>query len=102
MSSGTFTVPAPGKYHYDTCVALSGTFALNNQSNLVVQKNGTTISEELDYAAGAETAAHICISDTINAVAGDTIRAQVSSGATGPAIVSSNTKNFFSIYRAGN
>jgi hypothetical protein len=102
MSSGTYTIPVAGKYQVNTALALSGTFALNNQSNLVIQKNGVTVSELLDYAAGAETADHVFLSDIISCNQGDTIRVQVSSGATGPAIVSSNTKNYFSISRVGN
>jgi hypothetical protein len=102
MSSGTYTIPVAGKYQVNTALALSGTFALNNQSNLVIQKNGVTVSELLDYAAGAETADHVFLADSISCNQGDTIRVQVSSGATGPAIVSSNTKNYFSISRVGN
>ncbi len=102
MSSGTYTVPVSGKYQVNTNIAISGTFALNNQNNLVIQKNGTTVSEELDYAAGAETSAHVTLSDIISCLAGDTLRVQLSSGATTPAIVSSNTKNFISISRVGN
>ncbi len=101
MSSGIFTVPVTGKYQINTALALSGTFALNNQQNMVIQKNNTTVSEVLDYAAGAETSAHLVLSDIINCSVGDTLRVQVSSGATGPGIVSSNTKNFISIYKLG-
>lgn len=102
MSSGTYTAPVSGKYQVNTALALSGTFALNNQSNLVIQKNGSTVSELLDYAAGAETADHVLLSDIISCNAGDTLRVQCSSGATVPTIVSSNTKNYISISRVGN
>ncbi len=102
MASGIYTVPVSGKYHISAALALSGTFALNNQSNMVIQKNSVTVSELLDYAAGAETADHVLLSDTISCNAGDTLKVQVSSGATGPGIVSSNTKNYISIFRAGN
>ncbi len=102
MASGVYTVPVSGKYQVNTALALSGTFALNNQSNLVIQKNSSTVSELLDYAAGAETADHVLLSDIISCVAGDTLKVQVSSAATGPGIVSSNTKNFISIARIGN
>ncbi len=102
MSSGTYTVPVSGKYQVNTSVAVSGTFALNNQTNMVIQKNGSTVSELLDYAAGAETADHVMLTDIISCNAGDTLRVQLSSGATGPGIVSSNTKNYISIARVGN
>ena len=102
MSSGVYTVPVSGKYQVNTSLAFSGTFALNSQSDLVIQKNGTTVSEQLDYAGGIITADHVSLSDTINCLAGDTLRVQLSSGATSPSIVSSNTKNFISIFRVGN
>lgn len=102
MSSGVYTVPVAGKYQVNSALALAGTFALNNQSNFVIQKNSVTVSELLDYAGGAETADHVILSDVISCIAGDTLRVQVSSGATGPSIVSSNTKNYISIARVGN
>lgn len=101
MSSGVYTCPVAGKYQVNSALALAGTFALNNQSNFVIQKNGSTVSELLDYAGGAETADHVILSDIINCLAGDTLKVQVSSGATGPSIVSSNTKNYISICRLG-
>ena len=102
MSSGVYTVPVSGKYQVNTSLAFSGTFALNSQSDLVIQKNGATVSEQLDYSGGIITADHVSLSDTINCLAGDTLRVQLSSGATSPSIVSSNTKNFISIFRVGN
>lgn len=101
MSSGTYTVPAAGKYRVTCKVAVSGTFALNNQTIIEIQKNGTATANVTEYAGGVVTAEHVEIVDDVPCVAGDTIRCQLSSGATGPAIVSSNTKNVFSIYRVG-
>lgn len=101
-ASGTYTVPVSGKYHVDCALSVSGTFALNNQTDLQAQKNGTVFAEDLHYAGGAITAAGVKVSDTVSAVAGDTIRCQASSGATSPAVVSSNSKNFISIARVGN
>lgn len=101
MSSGTYTAPAAGKYHVSCAVAVSGTFALNNQTQIEVQKNGTATKNVDSYAGGIITADHIEIVDVVAAVAGDTIRCQLSSAATGPAIVSSNTKNVFTIHRIG-
>lgn len=101
MSSGTYTVPVSGTYQVNCELALSGTIVLNNTVDLQIQKNGTAVSEDLRYAGGALTNFDVGCSDLIKCVAGDTIRAQVSSSATGPAIVSSNTRNFFSIVRVG-
>lgn len=102
MSSGTYTVPAPGKYQVNAQLALSGTFALNNQTVLELQKNNTNVSSKTHFSAAAVTNEHIEISDIINCNAGDTLRIQVSSAATTPAIVSSNTRNAISIARIGN
>lgn len=102
MASGVYTVPAPGKYRVSADLALSGTFVLNNQNIIEIQKNGTAIKNVTKYVAAAVTNDDIHISDEINCSAGDLIRVQVSSAATGPAIVSSNTKNVFTISRIGN
>jgi hypothetical protein len=101
MSAGTFTVPATGKYQVNTALALAGTYALNTNVTFQIQKNGTAVSTFSFYAAAAITAVDPVISDIISCVAGDTIRVQVSSGATTPTIVSSNDRNWFSISRLG-
>lgn len=101
MASGVFTVPTTGKYQVNTAIALSGTFVLNNTSILEIQKNGTAVSNKTHYIAAAITNEHLQLSDLISCVAGDTIRVQVSNSGTGPAIVSSNTKNFISITKVG-
>lgn len=102
LASGVYTAPSSGKYHVTCRVEVSGTFALNSQTDLQLQQNGTAVAEDLRYAGGIITNDSVYVSDDVHALAGDTIRCQISSGATGPAIVSSNTKNFFSIARVGN
>lgn len=102
MSAGTYTVPVSGKYQINCALALSGTIVLNNTVDLQLQKNGSVIAEDLRYAGGALTNFDVGICDVFACVAGDTIRAQISSSATGPAIVSSNSRNFISIIRVGN
>lgn len=102
MSAGTYTIPTSGKYQINSAVAIAGTFALNATSNIQIQKNGTVVSETLNDAGGIITNSNVSVSDIVSCVAGDTIRVQVLSSATGPSIVSSNSKNFFSIARVGN
>lgn len=102
MSSGVYTVPVSGAYHVNTNVQVTGTIALNNQLDAQIQKNGTAVSEFQTYAGGAMTAQNAQLSDIIKCVAGDTIRLQILSSATLPAITASNTKVFFSISRVGN
>ena len=100
-STGIFTCPIPGKYQVNTALALSGTFALNNTSIIEIQKNSSAQANVTEYSAAAVTNEHISASDIVSCVTGDTIRIQASSGATGPGIVSSNTKNYLSIVRVG-
>ena len=102
MSAGTYTIPVSGKYQVNSALALAGTFGLNSTSNIQIQKNGTVVGETLNDAGGIITNSNISVSDIISCVAGDTIRIQVLTSATGPSIVSSNSKNYFSIARVGN
>jgi len=101
LASGVFTCPVAGKYQVNTRVEVAGTIALNTQLDLQVQKNGTAFAEDLKYAGGVMTDQTAQLSDVINCVVGDTIMVQVSSGATTPSIVPSNSKNFFSIQWVG-
>lgn len=102
MSSGVYIIPVSGKYQVNSNIQVTGTIALNSAIDAQLQKNGTAVSEFQSYAGGAMTAQNAQLSDTINCNAGDTIRIQLSSGATLPVIASGNTKVFFSIERVGN
>lgn len=102
MSAGTYTVPVAGKYQINTSLAVSGTFVLNSTSFLTIQKNGADVAANNRYIAATVTNEANQLSDIIQCVAGDTIRVQYLSSGTGPAIVSSNTRNFISITRVGN
>ncbi len=103
-STGIYTCPVSGKYQVNSGIATAGTIALNNALDMQVQQSGSSsqISESLVDAAGAVSNLGTSVSDTFYCLAGDTIKVQVSSGATLPTIVSSNNKNFFSITRVGN
>lgn len=99
MSSGVWTSPCTCRIQINTKLALSGTFILNSTSDLQIQKNGTVFAEDLEYAGGAMTNMTLGSSDQINVNIGDTIRVQVSSSGTVPAIVSSNSRNYIDIYQ---
>lgn len=101
MSSGTFTVPNSGKYQINASLLISGTVALNNTLIMEIQKNGTVVSRNTQYAAGAVTDQKVTISDIVSCVATDTLRIQVSSSATLPTIVSSNFDNYISLALVG-
>jgi hypothetical protein len=102
MASGLYTVPVSGKYHVSAALALAGTFILNNTTVIEIQKNSVAVSNLTRYIAAAITNDGIDIEDTISCVAGDVIRIQVSNAGTTPTIVSSNTRNFISLFRVGN
>lgn len=102
MSSSGYTCPVSGKYQVDAALALAGTFTLNNTTVIEIQKNGTAVSNLTRYLAAAVTQDGIDIEDQVSCLAGDVLRIQVSSSATLPSIVSSNTRNYISIFRTGN
>lgn len=102
MSSGTYAVPVSGKYQVNSALSITGTFALNGTADMQIQKNGTAVSEDNQISGGVLTSIAVNCSDIINCLAGDTIRVQVATSASTPAIISSNSKNFFSIARVGN
>lgn len=103
-TTGVYTCPAPGKYMAIAAIATSGTFALNNALDIQIQQSGSAsqISESLLDAGGVINTLAGEVSDIFNCLAGDTLKTQVSCGASLPTIVSSNSKNYFSIYRVGN
>lgn len=103
MSSGTYTLPIAGTFQVNACIAFSaGSAAAGNAVDVQLQKNGTVSSEVAPVYQSTQVGLPVCIDDVITGVAGDTIRIQASSAATSPAITSSNSKNFFSIFRVGN
>lgn len=100
MSSGIFTIPAGqgGRYQVNVNVQVTGTIALNSVLDMVLQQNNATVAEMQTYAGGAMTAQNGQISDIVTCSAGDTLRVQLSSTATLPAITNSN-KTFISIVK---
>jgi hypothetical protein len=102
MSSGTYTVPTPGKYHCNSQIKPAATFALNNTVIIELQKNGTVVTRNTVYAAAAVTDLNASISDDVSAVTGDTLRIQVSTSGTSPSVSASNFENYFSCARVGN
>lgn len=102
LATGVFTCPVAGKYQVNTALALSGAFILNTTTVLEIQKNGTAWANKTHYIAAAITNEHVQLSDIVDCAASDTIRIQASNSGTGPAIVSSDTRNFLSISFMGN
>ena len=102
MSGGTYTIPVSGKYFIKAVLGVSATYALNNRNDIQILKSGSIVSLNQHYIAGVISADTLEISDEINCLPGDTIQIQALSQGTGPAIVSSNTRNYFIIFRTGN
>lgn len=103
MVSGVYTIPVSGKYQINMALALTAaSAAAGNAVDIQLQKNGTVISEFAPVYQGTQILLPVVLDDLISCLAGDTIRIQVSSAATTPSIVSSNSKNFFSLARVGN
>lgn len=101
LASGIFTCPENGKYQVNASLAISGTLVLNNTSVMEIQVDGTATSNVTHYIAGAITNDQLSIGDVVNCAAASQIRIQVSNSGTSPTIVSSNTKNWFSVARVG-
>lgn len=97
-STGIWTCPVTGKYQFNAGIATAGTVALNSALDMQIQQSGSAsqISEYLVDGAAGLTNLSTSVSDIFNCVAGDTVKVQVSSGATTPTIVSSNSRNYFS------
>lgn len=101
-SGGTYPCPGQGRFQVNAAIDVAGTFSLNATVDLQVQKNGTVVSEDKEFAGGVVTDLAAKVSDIVSCNNSDQITVQVSSSATSPSIVSSNTLNYFSIMRIGN
>lgn len=105
-----FICPVPGYYRIRARLALSATYALNNQVRIAIgsitaqatsSSSIVVASDSITYAGGAETQIDVSIDDEIWFGAGTTILIQVASQGTSPAIISSQTRNTVSIIRTG-
>lgn len=103
-STGVLTIQTPGKYQVNAAIATAGTIALNSALDIQIQQTGSSsqISEGLTDGAAGLTNLSGSVSDIFTCIAGDTLKVQVSSGATTPTIVASNSRNYFSWAWVGN
>lgn len=102
MSSGIYTVPVSGKYSVDSQLALTGTFVLGNDTDLVIKKNGVVVKQSTLRTMGSVAFIQVAVSVLINCVAGDTIQVQLDSAGTSPVIIGSDVLNDVNIHRVGN
>ncbi len=100
-ASGTYVIQQAGRYTVSAGLGISGTFVLNNQYRIAIVKNASVVSDSLNYSGGADTQFNLGITDSVFCSVGDLIVIQACSQGTSPTIVTSNTRNYFSIVRTG-
>jgi hypothetical protein len=102
-SSGTATIPTPGKYQVNAALQIQFTSGASVTSGIEVQVNGTAICRQQNNgSSGNETTRTLQVSDIISCNAGDTVRVQVQTSGLSPSIVSDPTRNYFSLVKVGN
>lgn len=104
-ASGIVTVPISGKWTFNAKVFLNhASVTTGNYCGIRLYKNNATnVSDNYwTWSTTAPTGQDLLISDTIQLLAGDTIRVQVISTGTTPSIGSSDTRNYISYSRVGN
>lgn len=102
-SGSTYTIPVSGKYQINAGLIVGGTWALNGTYQLYIFKNGSNVTEFLEYSGGAETNISGVLSDIVSCLAGDTIQIFCAASSTVPVINNSVTsRNWLSISRVGN
>lgn len=100
-STGNYTCPVSGRYQVNASLILNGTFGTNSNTNLAIQRNGSTVTSSTQYTFSSQSNSPIQINDIVPCLAGDTLRIQAACSATNN-IAASTTENFVSIVRVGN
>lgn len=95
----TYTIPVPGIYKASAAAQVNGTFALNQQISLRINKSGSTQMTSLDRAGGALNNSYTFVETIFSAVAGDTITVQAYCDATTPSYVASAGLHSFTVER---
>jgi hypothetical protein len=102
FSAGVFTVPVSGKYLVNCLFSVAGTFTAGQNADIVLQKNGSNVSEFIGRVSGSQTAVQLVINDIIECVAGDTLRIQVAASVgASPTVNTSTTQNVLAIAKIG-
>lgn len=101
--TNTYIAPANGKYLVNTSISMTGTSLLGTGYVIGVFKNGIQVSEMAAVSPGAAAPnIPVALSDIINCQQGDLITVQALTGATGPSIVATNFRNYFSVTNTNN
>ncbi len=103
-STGIFTAPISGKYHFDVNHISSSTLAASDQWFMLAYKNASTIVAA-DVKAGtgaANTYNAVRVSGSIDLLAGETLQFNSYTGAATLTLTSTSGYNQLSIHRVGN
>lgn len=96
--SGTYTVRSAGWYDVDASLYLSGTPVVDGTSTIDVYRNGVAVKSYVHrYKVASATSTSVSVGDSFYFNVGDTIEIYVSSDMTTPTILSSTTRNIFSV-----
>ena len=103
-SSGIYTVPVSGTYSISAMTSVSGTRALNTYDQIVIQIDGTTnIAGPFNFSGGAVSGVVMQASIlSYPLLAGQTVRINSYTTATGPSWDAVASRNYFSIVKTGN
>ena len=101
--NGTYTVPVSGKYLVSATILTASTaFAVANNLQLYLYKNGSSVNTlGYNYVLGT-TRAWVTGNNIVNCNAGDTIQIYMNVGSGSATLSNATTDNFISIARVGN
>jgi len=101
--NGTYTVPVSGKYLVSATILTASTaFAVANNLQLYLYKNGSSVNTlGYNYVLGT-TRAWVTGNNIVNCNAGDTIQIYMNVGSGSTTLSNATTDNFISIARVGN
>lgn len=102
LSSGVYTVPAAGIYKISAQAMMNATYALGNTVGISIVLDGSTsIAEDLDIAAGAESTITVQAQTMRSLISGQTLKVQVRNAGTTPTFASGTDRHHFIIERIG-
>ncbi len=100
----TYTVQSAGYYNFDAGIYITPSSTALGQTNVVaILKNAVSIAQNSTFftatGLGGQLVSLHATANSILCNTGDAITVQVSSGSSGPTMVSSTVYNFFQIYK---
>ena len=98
VSSGVFTCPSSGMYHFDAVIAIKGaTFALNDlvQVDLVQAGSASVTRSVKGYVAAAVTQYPVTLAAELNLLVGDTVQVKVTSARASSTLSGTVNENWF-------